>query len=121
MLFYSIQLVDGVESTRDNVHGLLPSLFDEGGFDNVSVREELRTMLGTWRCTVPVRQTDVRSRTMGSERGVHLPVVHAVDPLLSVVRYAHRDGPGARAALAVVGGEADRVDPAVAQAATLLA
>ena len=47
ILFYPIQVLDGFDSTRDNVHGLLPSLFEEGGFANVSLHRELRTIFGT--------------------------------------------------------------------------
>ena len=47
MLFYPIQVLDGFASTRDNVQGLLPGLFEEGGLESVSLRKELRTIFGT--------------------------------------------------------------------------
>ena len=56
-----------------------------------------------------------------SERVVDLPIVHAADRLPSAERHADRDGPRAAATPLVGGGEAHGVDPAVAQAATLLA
>ena len=47
MLFYSVQFLDGFDTTRDNVQGLLPSLFEEGRLESVSLRQELRTIFGT--------------------------------------------------------------------------
>ena len=47
LLFYPIRILDGFDSTRDNVQGLLPGLFEEGGLERVSLREELRTIFGT--------------------------------------------------------------------------
>ena len=47
MLFYPIQILDGFDNTRDNVQGLLPGLFEEGGLESVSLRKELRTIFGT--------------------------------------------------------------------------
>jgi ubiquinone/menaquinone biosynthesis C-methylase UbiE len=46
-LFLSIQLLDGFETTRDNVEGLLPWLFERGGFEDVSLRGQMQTVYGT--------------------------------------------------------------------------
>lgn len=46
-LFLIVRALDGFENTRDNVTGNLPSLFVEGGFEGVTIRHELPTMLGT--------------------------------------------------------------------------
>lgn len=45
--FYLVQFLDGFENTRDNVLGLLPQLFTEGGFCNVQLKEEMKTIFGT--------------------------------------------------------------------------
>lgn len=47
VLFYSIQLLDGFETTRENVAGGLPGLMVEAGFHNVEVRGTLSTIYGT--------------------------------------------------------------------------
>lgn len=46
-LFYSIQLLDGFDTTRDNVAGSLPTLFEEAGFEQVTIRGTLSTIYGT--------------------------------------------------------------------------
>ncbi|MBM4388390.1 MAG: methyltransferase domain-containing protein, partial [Deltaproteobacteria bacterium] len=46
-LFYTVQLIDGFEYTRENVQGRLPVLFSEGGFTDVRTRREFQTVLGT--------------------------------------------------------------------------
>jgi ubiquinone/menaquinone biosynthesis C-methylase UbiE len=46
-LSMSIRLLDGFETTRDNVRGALPRLFEEGGFEQVSERGDLGTIYGT--------------------------------------------------------------------------
>jgi ubiquinone/menaquinone biosynthesis C-methylase UbiE len=43
----TVQLFDGREATSANVAGRLPQLLQEGGFAGVSVRERLRTPIGT--------------------------------------------------------------------------
>ncbi|TDI50520.1 MAG: class I SAM-dependent methyltransferase [Acidobacteria bacterium] len=47
MLFYPVRLLDGFETTRDNVRGRLPELFAAGGFEDARLRGELNTMMGT--------------------------------------------------------------------------
>lgn len=47
MLFYSVQLLDGFETTSDNVEGLLPGILEAAGFRNVRVNREIRTVCGT--------------------------------------------------------------------------
>lgn len=46
-LFYSIQLLDGFKTTRDNVAGRLPDLFSAGGFERVCATGALETVYGT--------------------------------------------------------------------------
>jgi SAM-dependent methyltransferase len=47
LMFYLVQLLDGFENTRDNVEGRLPTLFEEAGFEQVRLRAQLPTILGT--------------------------------------------------------------------------
>lgn len=42
-----IQLLDGLENTRDNIEGRLPELMRHAGFRNVSTGREFSTMFGT--------------------------------------------------------------------------
>lgn len=46
-LFYSIQLLDGFKTTRDNVAGLIPSYLLEAGFLSAKVLKKYRTVFGT--------------------------------------------------------------------------
>jgi ubiquinone/menaquinone biosynthesis C-methylase UbiE len=46
-LFYPVQWLDGFETTQDNVEGLLPQLFTQGGFQDVKLHEEFSTVYGT--------------------------------------------------------------------------
>ena len=46
-LFYGIQLLDGFETTTDNVNGRLLKAMEEAGFGGVSVAANLATMFGT--------------------------------------------------------------------------
>jgi len=46
-LFYSVQVLDGFETTEDNVRGLLPELIENSGFSGVSRRGEIATIFGT--------------------------------------------------------------------------
>ena len=46
-LFHSIQLLDGRETTQDNVDGRLPGLIVEAGFVDVVVRGNVPTIYGT--------------------------------------------------------------------------
>ena len=46
-LFVIIQLLDGFETTADNVNGRLPEFVQEAGFDDVRVKANYMTVLGT--------------------------------------------------------------------------
>lgn len=46
-LFVIIQLLDGFETTADNVNGRLPEFVQEAGFDEVLVKANYMTVLGT--------------------------------------------------------------------------
>ncbi len=46
-LFVSIQMLDGITTTRDNVRGRLVGLFRETGFAEVAERQTFSTMFGT--------------------------------------------------------------------------
>lgn len=45
--FLSVQMLDGFETTADNVNGLLPELFADAGFDDVQQSTHYTTMVGT--------------------------------------------------------------------------
>lgn len=45
--FQIVRALDGFDCTRDNVEGRLPALFTREGFDDVQLRDEIATMLGT--------------------------------------------------------------------------
>jgi ubiquinone/menaquinone biosynthesis C-methylase UbiE len=45
--FLVVQLLDGFETTTDNVHGALPELISAAGFQAVCETERMRTPLGT--------------------------------------------------------------------------
>jgi ubiquinone/menaquinone biosynthesis C-methylase UbiE len=45
--FLIVRALDGFDRTRDNVEGRLPALFTREGFDDVQLRDEMSTMLGT--------------------------------------------------------------------------
>ena len=42
-----VRAFDGFEVTRDNIAGALPGLFEQAGLEDVALRDELRTALGT--------------------------------------------------------------------------
>ena len=46
-LFYIIQVIDGFETTSDNVNGVLPHLMEDAGFVEVKINETISTPLGT--------------------------------------------------------------------------
>ena len=46
-LFLTVQLLDGFETTRDNIEGLLPQLMEAAGFNEVNRVGEVPTMYGT--------------------------------------------------------------------------
>jgi ubiquinone/menaquinone biosynthesis C-methylase UbiE len=45
--FLGIRLLDGFENTADNVHGELPSIFEDAGLEQAEQTDSLRTVLGT--------------------------------------------------------------------------
>lgn len=47
LLFYTVQWLDGFETTRDNVAGRLPQMFATGGFVDVQQRGAVETVFGT--------------------------------------------------------------------------
>jgi ubiquinone/menaquinone biosynthesis C-methylase UbiE len=47
MAFLMVQLLDGFETTTDNVNGVLPRLFSTAGFQNVQQRIQFGTLFGT--------------------------------------------------------------------------
>ena len=47
VLFFGIQLLDGFETTSDNVKGRLPSFMEKAGFQQVSVKDQIATPFGT--------------------------------------------------------------------------
>ena len=49
LAFYQIQVLDGFETTRDHVSGVLTTLFRETGFCRVTETAYLRTIFGTLR------------------------------------------------------------------------
>ena len=49
LAFYQIQVLDGFETTRDHVSGVLTTLFRETGFYRVTETSYLRTVFGTLR------------------------------------------------------------------------
>ena len=46
-VFLLVQILDGFETTADNVNGLLPALMDEVGFENVRETAQYATMFGS--------------------------------------------------------------------------
>jgi ubiquinone/menaquinone biosynthesis C-methylase UbiE len=46
-LFYLVQLLDGFETTADNVDGKLPAIICFGGFKNITVEQKINTVYGT--------------------------------------------------------------------------
>lgn len=57
LLFYSVQWLDGFETTRDSVEGRLPQMFTTGGLMDVRQRGAVETVFGTlalysaqWSC-----------------------------------------------------------------------
>ncbi len=47
LLFYSVQLLDGFETTADSVEGLFPGILEAAGFREARVHREIRTICGT--------------------------------------------------------------------------
>ena len=47
ILFFIVQLLDGFQTTKGNVDGILPDLMKKAGFVKVNIKEEISTMLGT--------------------------------------------------------------------------
>ena len=51
----SVQLVDGLEGTRDHAAGLIPQLVADAGFEGVARRDRLRTAWGTLEMLAAVK------------------------------------------------------------------
>jgi ubiquinone/menaquinone biosynthesis C-methylase UbiE len=47
ILFYIVQFLDGFQTTKGNVDGILPELMKKAGFVEINIQEEISTMLGT--------------------------------------------------------------------------
>lgn len=47
VMFSLVRSLDGLANTRDNAEGKLPSLFSNGGFENVRLTAEMATLFGT--------------------------------------------------------------------------
>ncbi len=47
ILFYQVQFLDGFETTRENVNGMLPMLIRNTGYVEVQQHNEYNTMFGT--------------------------------------------------------------------------
>lgn len=64
LLFWPVQIFDGFLRTRDNVAGLLPQLFRQGGFSEVTVQGSLATAHGSlafYRAAKPSADGDEQS------------------------------------------------------------
>lgn len=46
-LFHVVQILDGFETTEENVQGVLPQFMANAGFKRVSVQREINTLFGT--------------------------------------------------------------------------
>ena len=46
--FYTVQILDGFETTNDNVNGLLPNFIKDAGFTDVEETSFLNTKIGTY-------------------------------------------------------------------------
>lgn len=47
LAFYSVQFLDGFETTQDNVNGLLPEFFENAGFVEIAQTARFATVVGT--------------------------------------------------------------------------
>lgn len=56
--FFLIQLLDGFNTTRDNVQGKLPEYFGQVGFFAVKLEEEINTLFGTMALYSAVKPRD---------------------------------------------------------------
>jgi len=45
--FLAVQLLDGFQTTKDNVCGLLPEFWRKAGFENIQEKQDFRTLFGT--------------------------------------------------------------------------
>ncbi len=45
--FFFVQLLDGFESTSDNLHGRIPQLISDAGFDDVETVDSFSTLVGS--------------------------------------------------------------------------
>jgi len=48
MLFYSVQILDGFETTSDNIKGLIPDYMTEVGFEDVAEISYINTKVGSY-------------------------------------------------------------------------
>ena len=48
ILFYAVQILDGFETTTDNVRGLLPNYMTEMGFEDVAEMSYINTKIGSY-------------------------------------------------------------------------
>lgn len=46
-LFFFVQIIDGFNTTNDNVNGLLPAYIENAGFNKVEVKKNYSTIFGT--------------------------------------------------------------------------
>jgi len=75
--FLLVQLLDGFETTRDNVNGLLPEFFLEAGFENVRQTGSYLTVFGTL-CLYGARKA--KSPAPGNHGAGSDPLVRLNDP-----------------------------------------
>ncbi len=47
LLFYGVQILDGFETTTDNINGMLPEFIEDAGFSNVVLACTFDTVHGT--------------------------------------------------------------------------
>jgi ubiquinone/menaquinone biosynthesis C-methylase UbiE len=47
LMFFAVRLLDGIDNTRDNIQGKLPTLISEAGFTRVKEIGDIATPLGT--------------------------------------------------------------------------
>ncbi len=55
-LFYSIQILDGFNTTTDNINGRLPEIFQKCGFESTMICKNYSTVLGTMTLYSAIKQ-----------------------------------------------------------------
>lgn len=50
LAFFLVQLLDGFETTTDNVKGRMPQFIEDAGFQDVVIRPCINTLLGSLQC-----------------------------------------------------------------------